>query len=350
MIDIYTRFAEAVPIKDQSAQVVADAIFNNIVCRYGCPDMVISDRGSNFTSKLFQDACSSLQIKHNITTAYRPCSNSICERFNKTLCGTIARISEGNNRNWDSFISPALFAYNNATHASTNESPAFLLYGFDPRFPIAFPAEPQNISLEKPHGMELRDRLRAVREAAYKLGRQWNFNNRKRINRNREMNNWREGQRVWLLHKGKIKNSGKFSAKYLGPYRITRKLGPVTVEIGDNRKNNKFIVHVDRLKQCYFPMYKDAKKRERNRHLMKPEEEEPINDSNDEDICGYIRHWTRGTNYRTNHPPSEPQDQQNELERLEEDRYPEMRPSQSPQRRYDLRGRRVDYRKLHYGN
>ncbi|XP_023213816.1 uncharacterized protein LOC111616661 [Centruroides sculpturatus] len=276
--------------------------------------MVISDRGSNFTSKLFQDVCSGLQIKHNITTAYRPCSNSICERFNKTLCGTIACISEGNNRNWDSFISPALFVYNNTTcHASTNEFPAFLLYGFDPRFSIVFPAEQQNINLEKPHGMELRDRLSTVREAAYELGRQQNFNNRKRINRNREMNNWREGQQVWLLCKGKNKNSGKFSAKYLGPYQVTCKLGPVIVEIGDNRKNNKFIVHVDRLKQCYFSMYKDAKKRKCNRHLMKPEEEEPINDSNDEDICEYIRHWTR----ETNHPSYEPQDQQNKLERLE---------------------------------
>ncbi|XP_023230455.1 uncharacterized protein LOC111630574 [Centruroides sculpturatus] len=43
IIDIFTRYAEAIPIPDQSACTIAKGIFDYLICRYECPDLIISD-------------------------------------------------------------------------------------------------------------------------------------------------------------------------------------------------------------------------------------------------------------------------------------------------------------------
>ena len=49
------------------------------------------------------------RIKHLFSTPYHPQTNELVERFNRTLCESLAKLGETDD--WDKNIAPVLFAY-----------------------------------------------------------------------------------------------------------------------------------------------------------------------------------------------------------------------------------------------
>ena len=91
MIDGLTGWAAAVPIVDQSAATVARAVYNEWFVRYGVPDQLHSDRGTQFEAALFAELFSIFGTDKTRTTLYRPQANGKCERFNRTLVAMLRR-------------------------------------------------------------------------------------------------------------------------------------------------------------------------------------------------------------------------------------------------------------------
>ena len=85
MIDRKTRWFEVVPLRNISAETVAKNLIANWISRYGIPKSIISDRGTQFESQLFNELTKQLGIKHLSTTAYHPQTNGMVERFHRTL-------------------------------------------------------------------------------------------------------------------------------------------------------------------------------------------------------------------------------------------------------------------------
>lgn len=85
MVDHFTKFAVAVPTRDQTAKTAAQAVWKHFCLPYGCPQKIHSDQGPCFESEFFQEWCRSLGVKKKHTTPYHPQSNGACERFNCTL-------------------------------------------------------------------------------------------------------------------------------------------------------------------------------------------------------------------------------------------------------------------------
>jgi transposase InsO family protein len=80
IIDRSTRWFEAVPLRNMEASMCVDAFISSWVARFGVPQTVATDRGTQFTSALRSSACTSLGTKHVLTTAYHPQSNGMVER------------------------------------------------------------------------------------------------------------------------------------------------------------------------------------------------------------------------------------------------------------------------------
>ncbi|XP_045023874.1 uncharacterized protein LOC123468657 [Daphnia magna] len=74
--DYFSRWVEAVALKDQTAQTTAECVYKTIIVRHGMPKAIVSDRGTNFTSKLFRYFCKKLKVDQRLTTAYNPASNA----------------------------------------------------------------------------------------------------------------------------------------------------------------------------------------------------------------------------------------------------------------------------------
>ena len=82
--DYYTKWTEAYALPDQTAQRVADCVMD-FICHFGCPRQIHSDQGRNFESDPFQQMCTLMQVHKTRTTPYRPQSDGLVERFNRTL-------------------------------------------------------------------------------------------------------------------------------------------------------------------------------------------------------------------------------------------------------------------------
>jgi hypothetical protein len=77
IIDRSTRWFEAVSLHNMEASTCVDSFIANWVARFGVPGTVTTDRGAQFTSALWSSACTSLGIKHELTTSYHPQSNGM---------------------------------------------------------------------------------------------------------------------------------------------------------------------------------------------------------------------------------------------------------------------------------
>src|SRR5260363_61542 len=87
-----TRWPEARAVPDTSANTLAQFIFEEIVCRHGTPKIILSDQGCNFISETIRILCEKFLIKHKFSSPYHPQTNSMVERFNRTLCESLAKV------------------------------------------------------------------------------------------------------------------------------------------------------------------------------------------------------------------------------------------------------------------
>ena len=107
-----------------------------VICRFGAPEHLLSDRGKSFLSNLVLAVSKILNTDKQNTTAYHPQTNSICERFDQTFATVMSMYVSSHHKDWDVFIPFLLFVYRSTIQESTIESPFFLTYGRDPRLPI----------------------------------------------------------------------------------------------------------------------------------------------------------------------------------------------------------------------
>ena len=167
LTDHYTRYAQAIPPRNQTAQTTAKALYQNFFVHCGFPARIHSDQGANFKSKLIQSLCSLTGMKKTCTTPYHPMGKGMVERFNRTLLNMLGSLEESQKVDWKSNVSTMTHAYNAAVHGSTEFSPFFLMFGRHPRLAIdAFLGIPQDIETTRSQE-DYVDRLEQCLDAAY---------------------------------------------------------------------------------------------------------------------------------------------------------------------------------------
>ena len=85
VVDRFTRWPEAIPMKDITAQSCADSFLLHWVALFGSPTIITTDRGAQFTSLLWTEMCQFLGSKLCHTTAFHPTANGLNEQFNRSL-------------------------------------------------------------------------------------------------------------------------------------------------------------------------------------------------------------------------------------------------------------------------
>ena len=134
--DHFTKFAQAVPTKNQLASTVAKVLVEKFIFHYGIPQRLHSDQGKNFLSNVIKQLCSILGMEKSRTTPYHPSGNGACERFNSTLLNMLGTLTEEEKINWKDHVSSIVWAYNCTRHESMGYSPYYLMFGRHPQLPI----------------------------------------------------------------------------------------------------------------------------------------------------------------------------------------------------------------------
>ena len=108
VVDYFTKWTEAFPLPDIRTTTVASAFVDGFVCRYGVPDVLHSDQGGQFTSTLFVSICQLLDLGKTRTTPYRPQSDGLVERMNRTLEQMLSAHIKDHHNDWDLYLQRCL--------------------------------------------------------------------------------------------------------------------------------------------------------------------------------------------------------------------------------------------------
>jgi transposase InsO family protein len=134
--DHFTKYAQAVPTRNQTAKTTAEALFNNFIVQYGFPKRLHSDQGTNFGSNVIRELCQIAGVEKSRTSPYHPIGNGITERFNRTLLSMLGTLEPDKKVVWHKHVSAMVHAYNCTEHDSTGHTPYYLMFGRHPRLPV----------------------------------------------------------------------------------------------------------------------------------------------------------------------------------------------------------------------
>ncbi|WVZ70892.1 hypothetical protein U9M48_019521 [Paspalum notatum var. saurae] len=262
------KVAHFIPVNTTySGARLVELYISRIVCLHGVPKKIISDRGSQFISRFWEQLHDSLDTKLRFSTTYHPQTDGQTERTNQVLEDMLRACAIQYGTSWDKCLPYDEFSYNNNYSASLKKSPFKALYGRRCRTLLFW----DQIGEKQVFGPRIiedaEQQLRVVQEnLKIAQSRQKSYAD----NRRRELK-FKVDDFVYLkvspmrrVHRFNMK--GKLAPRYIGPFKVLEKKGEVAyrLELPLSLSGVHDVFHVSQLKKC----------------LRVPEEQAPLEDLN----------------------------------------------------------------------
>ena len=231
-VDKLTKMVHFAPTTSQCDAPDAARLFYECVFRlHGVPCALISDRDTRFTSRFWTELCRLLGTKLRMSTAAHPQTDGQTERVNRVLEEMMRAFVGPAQDDWDSKLAAIEFAVNNSVHDSTRNTPFKLNCGQDPLTPltVALPCEvPAAQTFVARISESLADAKRCLQAAQQRQ--------KKNADLKRRELTFAVGEDVllstkhirWKLPDGVTQ---KFLPRYIGPYRVVKRVGEVAYEL-----------------------------------------------------------------------------------------------------------------------
>ncbi len=248
IVESLTKYGIAIATRDTTAKTTARKFIKHVVLQEGLPEEIITDRAAYFQSDLMAQLCKQLGVKHLRGTSFHPMNQGQVENLNKLIANGVAAFAKRNPATWDEFLAYVLSRYNRTPHASTGETPSYLLKRRDPleptdlRPPMRYQVleDENDIFAQYYHeALELARNQQVLAKAKQK----------EYYDKTARMSSYKVDDKV-LLHIRKTQ-VGKWYDRWEGPYVIVRKISDVNYLVRAEEKEHTFVVHVNRMKKSF---------------------------------------------------------------------------------------------------
>ena len=250
LCDYFTKWTEAYAVPNHTALTVGDKVVNEFISRFGVPKQIHSDQGREFESELFSVLCEKLGIQKTRTTPYRPQSDGLVERYNRTLQQMLASYANEHRNNWDENVPFVLMAYRCTIQESTGCSPNLLMFGHEINTPIDLILGNPNNAVSPSCPIEYVEWLRNVLTETFdfvnKNLKQAAERQKKYYDRGLKPREFSSEDFVWRWYPPTA--GVKLGLGWVGPYKVIDKVTDVTYKIQKSPNNDYIVVHVDQLK------------------------------------------------------------------------------------------------------
>ncbi len=253
VVDRFSKAAHFIPLpKLPSAKETGATVIDHIFRLHGLPMDVVSDRGSQFVSKFWQEFCRLLGATVSLSSGYHPQSNGQSERANQDLERMLRCLVAKNPSSWSQQLSMVEYAHNSLPVSSTGLSPFKCSLGYQPSI---FSSLESEVAVPSAHAFVQRCHRTwtRARETLLQVGRRM----KAKADRHRSKPPvYVVGQRVWLSTKNiPLRSvSNKLAPKFIGPFPVTKIISPVTVRLklppAYRRIHPAF--HVSKIKPVFF--------------------------------------------------------------------------------------------------
>ncbi|UYV74269.1 K02A2.6-like, partial [Cordylochernes scorpioides] len=217
IIDHHSRYIWASPTASNNSAAILNILRQ--LLSSGVPiKRILTDNGSNFTSRSFKNFLSENKIAHSLATSYHPQTCGMVEKANHTLLTRLrAAILEKPKQKWSTLVPFIVKTYNQTPHEVTKFSPKFLLYGIDES--PSFSDHP--ITLEEARGLTREN----TRKAQIK---------RKNLHDDKHPDvEFSEGDQVLRTVAKHHPYMSKLSPRQQGPFFVKKKISSLVYDIQD---------------------------------------------------------------------------------------------------------------------
>ncbi|CAJ2666983.1 unnamed protein product [Trifolium pratense] len=227
-VDYFTKWIEAEPLAHITTFNVLRFFKRNILARFGIPQVVVTDNGTQFTDKKVREFMAKIGTTQHFTSVEHPQTNGQAEAANRVILRGLKRRLDEAKGKWTEELHSVLWSYRTTPHSTTGETPFRLTYGTEAVIPVETGASSFRTEVplegEDNHEMlreeldlleELRDGA-ALREAILKQ------KIAKRHDKRVVKREFDVGTLV-LRRNQKDSREGKLAANWEGPYRVRAK-------------------------------------------------------------------------------------------------------------------------------
>ncbi|GFW16493.1 hypothetical protein TNCV_2351171 [Trichonephila clavipes] len=248
VVDAFTKFTWLYPVKTVSAESALEKLKQQKT--FGNPIRIISDRGSAFTSKLFNDYCDEENIQHLQIATGVPRGNGQVERIHRTLIPVLTKLSLDDSTKWYKYVDSLQRILNSTISRSTKWTPFELLVGIKMRNKEDILIK--DLLLEE-MAKELLEQREFLRNDAKKNIETLQSENRKTYNRRKKASLYKEGDLV-AIQRTQFGAGLKPRPKFLGPYKVTKVNSKDRYEVekvGKHEGPNSTTTSADLMKHFY---------------------------------------------------------------------------------------------------
>ncbi|XP_015964818.1 uncharacterized protein LOC107488572 [Arachis duranensis] len=202
-------------------------MWRQVITRFGIPEVVISDNGTQFTDKKFTEFLSGLGVRQRFSSVEHPQTNGQVESANKVILSGLKRRLDNKKGAWADELAAVLWSYRTTEQSSTKETPFRLTYGVDAVIPVEIGEPSPRLLLKGVEETVEKDLIDEAREMAHLI--ETALKQRVALRYNTKVLKRKFEPNDLVLRRNDIglpaPGEGKLAANWEGPYRIRKAMG-----------------------------------------------------------------------------------------------------------------------------